>query len=507
VWVCGPDGSNTYASESFLRLIGMTQQQCAGYGWGKALHPDDLEPTIAAWRECVRSGSNWYREHRVLGKDGFYHPVLAQGVPMRDDNGNITGWAGINLDISPLKKTEAALREADRRKDEFLATLAHELRNPLGPISHAVTILTAPLVTPTQQQWARDVITRQMKHMTLLLDDLLDVSRITRGRLELKKEDVDLQSLVYTAIETARPLITSKHHTLNTFLPAQPVVLNVDPLRMGQAITNLLTNAAKYTDVGGDIALTADIGADELTIAVKDNGIGMSASVIPNVFEMFSQVESALDRSQGGLGIGLALVKGMVQLHGGRIEATSGGPGLGSCFTIHLPYSCVVTDSNVMQPSSTDASAKLSPARILVVDDNLDAAQCLAFMLELSGHNVVIARSGQQAITIAASEQPHIVILDIGMPEMNGYEVAQHIRQQSWGKQMILVAVSGWGQSEDKERARVAGFNQHFTKPVNSDDLEQWLASNHAIPTSATSEPPSSSSSASAHDASVEPTV
>jgi len=475
VWVCDAKGGNTYASESFLQLIGMTQQQCSEYGWLKAIHPDDAEPMIAGWRECLRTGSNWYREYRVMGKDGNFHPLLAQGVPTRDENGNITGWAGINLDISRLKRTEAALREADRRKDEFLATLAHELRNPLGPISHAVTILTTPRVSTSQQQWARDVITRQMKHMTLLLDDLLEVSRITQGRLELKKEDVTLESLVNTAIETARPLINSKRHTLNLSLPLHTITLHVDPLRMGQAITNLLTNAAKYTDEGGEITLTVTIGADEISIAVKDNGIGMSASVIPNVFEMFSQVESALDRSEGGLGIGLALVKGMVLLHAGRIEAVSEGPGLGSCFTIHLPTSVIVADKT--EPAMTAPGiSRLSPTKILVVDDNLDAAQCLAFMLELSGHNVMVAGSGQQAITIAASEKPQIVILDIGMPEMNGYEVANYIRQQSWSNGMVLVAVSGWGQSDDKERARAAGFNQHFTKPVNSDELEQWLA-------------------------------
>lgn len=481
VWVCNADGTNIYVSESFLQLTGMTLQESSYYGWIKAVHPDDAEPMLAAWRECVRTGGHWYREYRVLGKDGYYHPLLVQGVPTRDDNGNITGWAGINLDISPLKKTEAALREADRRKDEFLATLAHELRNPLGPISHAVTILTAPQVTTSQQQWAREVITRQMKHMTLLLDDLLDVSRITRGRLELKTQDVSLESLVHTAVETSKPLINSKRHTLTTVLPSQPTMLHVDPLRLGQAITNLLTNAAKYTDAGGEIALEVVISEDELTIAVKDNGIGMSASAIPNMFKMFSQVESALDRSEGGLGIGLALVKGMVLLHGGRIEASSPGPGLGSCFVIHLPISCVVTTPTTELPVAPAITTKMSPAKILVVDDNLDAAQCLASILELSGHNVTVARNGQQAIEIAASERPNILILDIGMPEMNGYEVAQHIRQQPWGQPMILVAVSGWGQGDDKDRAKAAGFDQHFTKPVNSDELEQWLAGFRAI--------------------------
>ena len=251
VWVCDGSGRNTYASDSFLRLTGFTQQQASDFGWTELLHPEDREATLAAWAECARLGNIWYREHRIRGVDGQYHPILAQGVPIRNDDGEITRWVGINLDISRMKQTEQALLDADRRKDEFLATLAHELRNPLAPIRNAVRILEIPATDEQQRRWGREVIARQVRNMALLLDDLLDVSRITRGKLELKKEYVSLRSVVDVAVETARPLIESKRHTLTVTLPSEDITLEADPLRLSQVVANLLTNAAKYTDPGG----------------------------------------------------------------------------------------------------------------------------------------------------------------------------------------------------------------------------------------------------------------
>jgi PAS domain S-box-containing protein len=343
VWITDAQGRLTYVSESFLRLLGQTQEQVSNMGWASALHPDDRDATIAAWVDTVRGGDSWYREHRILGVDGKYHAVLAQGVPIRGDDGHIIGWAGINLDIGRLKETEEALREADRRKDEFLATLAHELRNPLAPIRHATLILESPVASPEQRQWGRAVIARQVQHMALLLDDLLDVSRITRGRLELKREVVSIESLINAALETARPLIESRQHQLTLDVPKEPVLLDVDPLRVSQALSNLLTNAAKYTDPGGSIEVGVRRDAGGLGISVRDTGIGLSAAAIPRVFEMFSQMESALERSQGGLGIGLALVRGLIALHGGTVSAHSEGQGKGSTFTIHLPASTLVS--------------------------------------------------------------------------------------------------------------------------------------------------------------------
>jgi PAS domain S-box-containing protein len=477
VWVCDAEGRNTYASEPFLRLLGLTQEQCSIHGWLQLLHPSDLEATMAAWRECVRTGGVWYREHRFRGADGQYHAVLAKGVPIHDDNGKLSGWAGINLDISRLKHTEDALREADRRKDEFLATLAHELRNPLAPIRNAAKLLEAPGADDRQRQWGRDVIARQVQRMALLLDDLLDVSRITSGRLVLRKEPVDLASLVASAVETARPLIDSKQHVMEIVLPPEPIELEVDPLRLSQALSNLLTNAAKYTDPAGHIRLVVSLNAGDLSMSVSDSGIGVSAEAIPKLFEMFSQVDSPVDRAEGGLGIGLALVKGLITLHGGSVEAASDGPGHGSTFTIRLPR------AGVSSPKRRLYSAVASPrpvsgprCKVLVADDNADAAHTLALILKMSGYDVQLAISGTEALAVAQREQPDAMFLDIGMPDMSGYEVAASVRREPWGEHALLVAVTGWGQPNDKEQSKAAGFNHHLTKPVDLDHVEQLLA-------------------------------
>jgi signal transduction histidine kinase/ActR/RegA family two-component response regulator len=377
---------------------------------------------------------------------------------------------------SRLESTMAALREADRRKDEFLATLAHELRNPLAPVMHAVKLMESPAADERQRQWGREVIARQVQRMALLLDDLLDVSRITRGRLELRKEYVDLQSLVNSAVETARPLIDAKNHTLMIDLPADPIELEVDPLRLSQALSNLLTNAAKYTDAQGRIALTAFQDAHGLAIRVTDNGIGIEPAVIKGLFEMFSQIDSAIDRAEGGLGIGLALVKGLAALHGGTVQATSPGLGRGSEFTIRLPRSVVVERRAKGSDKSASAEALAGPrCKVVVADDNRDAADSLKLLLELSGYDTFVAYNGQQALDFGARERPTAFILDVGMPDMTGYEVARRIRQQAWGRSALLVAVTGWGQDDDKERAKAAGFDHHFTKPVNPEQVEGVL--------------------------------
>lgn len=476
VWVCDRDGRNVYASESFLRLIGLTQEQCSKFGWGNALHPDDASATMQAWEECVKFGNVWYREHRMRGADGVYHPILAQGVPILAENGTISGWAGINLDIGRLKLTEEALREADRRKDEFLATLAHELRNPLAPIRHAVRLLESSTIDAQQHQWAREVISRQVHRMALLLDDLLDVSRITRDRLDLKIERVSLASLVEAAVETARPLIDSKQHQLIIDLPAQPVTVAVDPLRISQALSNLLTNAAKYTDTKGTITLSVALSAGEIDFSVQDNGIGFEPQTLVGMFEMFSQVDAAIERSEGGLGIGLSLVKGLIELHGGRVEAYSAGLGRGSEFAFHLPRSAIVPSGigPAVEPAASAWGADRK-YRILVADDNRDAADSLAMLLEMIGHEVSVVHSGGQAWQAASQAPPHAMILDIGMPDMTGYEVARRIREQPWGKDVYLVAVTGWGQQEDKARANEAGFDHHLTKPVDHEQLERLI--------------------------------
>jgi signal transduction histidine kinase/ActR/RegA family two-component response regulator len=384
----------------------------------------------------------------------------------------------IQLRTRALEASDAALREADRMKDEFLATLAHELRNPLAPIRNAVELLRRHAASDDRQrERAREIISRQVRRMGLLLDDLLDVSRITRQRLVLKRENVSLAAVVSTAIETARPLIDAKQHSLQVSLPAEHVELDADPLRLSQALSNLLHNAAKYTDPHGLIRLSACATAGELRIEVADSGIGIGAEVLPTIFQMFTQVDSPIDRAEGGLGIGLALVKGLVGLHGGTVEAVSAGAGQGSTFTIRLPGPRIggrEAHSNESSPAIHTTNGRTH--RILVADDNVDAAESLGLVLRMWNHEVCVAQSGGAALEIALRDRPDVCILDIGMPDMSGYEVARRIRTQPWGGGTVLFALTGWGQSDDVDRAKAAGFNEHMTKPVDLARLAALLA-------------------------------
>lgn len=416
--------------------------------------------------------------------NGMLDEVQARARALEQSNAALTNEVQIRLAAEAalarvntrLESTMAALKEGDRKKDEFLATLAHELRNPLAPVMHAVKLMEAPAADERQRQWGREVIARQVQRMALLLDDLLDVSRITRGRLELRKDCIDLRSLVNSAVETARPLIDAKNHTLTVQLPEDPVELEVDPLRLSQALSNLLTNAAKYTDADGHITLDCSQDVHGLSIRVSDNGIGIEPAVIEGLFAMFSQIDSAIDRAEGGLGIGLALVKGLVGLHGGTVQASSRGLGQGSEFTIHLPRSAVVERRESVSGDSAMLSGSAGPrGSVVVADDNRDAADSLKLLLELSGFESFVAYNGQQALDIGLQHKPGVFILDVGMPDMTGYEVARRIRQQAWGRGALLVAVTGWGQDDDKQRARAAGFDHHFTKPVNPQQVEQVL--------------------------------
>ncbi len=387
----------------------------------------------------------------------------------------------VQLRTRALETSDAALRDADRRKDEFLATLAHELRNPLAPIRNAAELLRLPKIDDRQREWARDVITRQVKRMGLLLDDLLDVSRITRQRLVLKKERVSLASVVSTAIETVRPMIDAKHHSLQVSLPPAPVEFDADPLRLSQALSNLLHNAAKYTDPGGLIRLNAEAEAGELRITVSDSGIGIDPKVLPTIFEMFAQIDSPIDRAEGGLGIGLALVRGLVALHGGTVEAASAGAGHGSTFIIRLPCLRIGGhESPAVVGGEGAQTAKAPICRILVADDNVDAAESLALVMRMWNHHVCVAHTGAAALEMALTERPQVCILDIGMPGMTGYEVAARIRSQPWGADTVLFALTGWGQSEDVELAKAAGFDEHMTKPVDLVRLAELLANHEA---------------------------
>jgi PAS domain S-box-containing protein len=396
--------------------------------------------------------------------------VAAQAAIAMD---NARLYEAAQREIASRERAEGALREMDQRKDEFLATLAHELRNPLAPIRQATLISMSPGATDEQKRWSHEVITRQVHHMSLLLDDLLDISRITRGTLELRTEMTTLTVVVDAAVETSRPTIEAKHHELSIDLPPAPAQFAADPLRLAQVLSNLLTNAAKYTDPRGKIRLRASADENFVEFSVSDTGVGISQDALAAVFTMFSQVKSSQDRSEGGLGIGLALSKGVVQLHGGTIEARSSGQGKGSEFVVRIPRRSVAR--TVIGAAAGAAAIAQRKRRVLIADDNRDAAESLAMLLEIEGHSVTVVHDGLQALAAIEASRPEVALLDIGMPQIDGYEVARRVRGDSRNRQTLLIAITGWGQEQDKARAMAAGFDLHFTKPIEPQKLIELL--------------------------------
>jgi signal transduction histidine kinase/CheY-like chemotaxis protein len=384
-------------------------------------------------------------------------------------------YKAAQTEIAERKRAEQALRESDRRKDEFLAILAHELRNPLAPIRYAIAIASKQHRTPEQRQWVDELVERQVGHMARLLDDLLDVSRITRGMLELRKARIDLTSPIATAIEAARPLIDGKKHALTIDLPKESVRLEADPVRLAQVFSNLLTNAAKYTDNGGRIELRAWTEGGHAVIAVRDSGIGIAPEMLPRLFTLFAQAKNALERSEGGLGIGLALVRGIVDLHGGAIEARSDGAGRGSEFIVRVPLGAGAPAELPFLASPDAAASGGERLRVVVADDNRDSAESCAAYLQVCGHEVHIAGTAREALDLVERLRPHVAVLDIGLPDFNGYTLAERVRAAPQGTEPVLIAVTGWGQHEDRQRAFAAGFDHHLTKPVSPGALEELL--------------------------------
>jgi signal transduction histidine kinase len=379
-----------------------------------------------------------------------------------------------------LNEQGERLREADRRKDEFLAMLAHELRNPLAPVLNAVHILRRVGSNEARLAWCRDVIGRQVEQLTRLVDDLLDVSRITRGKIELRKEPVDLAAIVQRAVETSLPLIDAHRHRFLVELPSEPVRVEGDPIRLAQVVSNLLNNAAKYTDEGGSIGLRVEAAGREVFIRVRDTGRGIDPSALPHLFELFYQVDRTPDRSEGGLGIGLSLVRSLVAMHGGEIRAYSEGRGRGSEFVIRLPQSPDPSAGTAREPAAAGHDRPEPGAdgglRLLVVDDNHDAAESLALLLRYKGHAVTTAADGPSALEMALAERPEVVLLDIGLPGMDGYAVARELRQCAELHGTLLVALTGYGQPEDREKSRAAGFDRHFVKPIDFEVLQGLIA-------------------------------
>ena len=396
--------------------------------------------------------------------------VHATYSPDFDAKGQVRGFVAHVLDISERKRAADTLKETDQRKDEFLAMLAHELRNPLAPISNAIHIMKLPSPDETQLAWCRDVIGRQVEHMVRLVDDLLDVSRISRGKIELKKEALEVSAIVRRAVETSQPLIDAHRHEFSVHLPPEPLYVKGDPVRLSQALSNLLNNAAKYTDEGGRIELTVESAGNEILFRVRDNGRGIDPSALSGLFQLFFQVDRTIDRAEGGLGIGLALVKSLVAMHGGDVWAQSEGRGKGSEFVIRLP--CLELSHAVPALGQLSSKPAEGSLRILVVDDNHDAAQSLSLLLTSQGHTVWLAHDGYAALEVAQAERPQVILLDIGLPGMDGYAVARTVRLHPALKTTHLIALSGYGRPEDRELAKTAGFNDYLVKPVNFDELQ-----------------------------------
>ena len=480
VWVHDADGAQEFVNRTFCEFFGVSREEMRAGRWQMLMHPEDGEAYSAAFFEAVRDRRPFHGEVRVRRHDGEWRWIESWGRPRFSPSGEFLGFVGTSADITERKRaerkvreSEVALREADRKKDEFLAVLAHELRNPLAPIRNAVHIMRAPGMGQAELAEARDIIDRQVKQLVRLVDDLLDISRITVGRMALQQAVLDLRAVADDALLMSGPLLDEAEHEVTVHLPPQPVWVRGDGVRLAQVISNLLNNAARYTPPGGSVSLrVTEEGADALVL-VEDTGVGLSPGVLERIFEPFVQAEGGASRAAGGLGIGLALSRSLTQLHGGTIKATSPGPGHGSCFVVRLPSAQQERPRAVAPKAAPAASGR--PSRLLIVDDNQDSARSQAKMLRLLGHEVEAAFEGGEALRQVAAFRPDVVLLDLGLPGIDGYEVARRIRAMPEGREVLLVAQTGWGQDEDRRRTAAAGFDAHLVKPVELDALLRLL--------------------------------
>jgi PAS domain S-box-containing protein len=449
-----------------------------------AIHPDDrarIRDSVAAATRLV-DPVPYAEEYRVVHPDGSIRWVFGKGranFDMFETGPRLVSFDGTIADVTQrrqmendLRRIAATLSESDRRKTEFLATLAHELRNPLAPIRNAVQVMKLSREPETVDR-SLSLMERQLGQMVRLVDDLMDVSRISRGQIELRKARVELTAVLQSAIETTRPLIEQMKHTLNVAFPKQSLLVDADFTRLAQAFVNLLNNAAKYNDRGGRIDLSVCREGSQATVSVKDSGIGIAPEQLTHVFEMFTQVDRSLERSQGGLGIGLTLVKRLIEMHGGTVSAKSEGLGNGSEFVVTLP---LVLDDSALAKDEPDDRTMTASLRVLNVDDNRDGAESLAMLLNIMGTETRTAYDGEEGVRLANEFRPDVVLLDIGLPKLNGFEACRRIRESSWAKKTVLIAVTGMGHEDDRRRSREAGFDYHMVKPVDPQDLMKLLA-------------------------------
>ena len=484
-WVTEADGNCTFLSRGWYEFTGQREEDGLGFGWISAIHPEERAGASQAFMEANAQTREFSLEHRILHVDGSYRWVIDTGRPRFSASGQFLGFVGNVLDITDRKQMEQNQRalfdevaKSHKNLSEFLAVLAHELRNPLAPILTGLEIMRMRADNPETVTNVRGIIERQVKQLSHLINDLLDIARVTNGKVDIKKETIDLKSIVSNAVETSLPLMEKGGHAFSLELPPAPLPVNADAARIAQVIGNLLTNAAKYTAHGGKIRLTVERDGGAAVVSVIDNGIGIPAESLESVFDMFSQVGRNMNYAQGGLGIGLSLVRQLVGLHDGTVEARSEGAGKGSSFVVRLPID--VASIPVHADAAPGAAAQTGKSlRILVTDDNVDAAKTLASLLEMYGHELRIAHGGQQALRIAEQFRPDVAFLDIGMPDMTGYEVARRLRDMPGLERCVIAAVSGWGAKDDLARSQDAGFDMHFTKPVAPARVSEFLSRLH----------------------------
>lgn len=482
-WIAEPgtEGKASWFNQVWLDYTGTTLDQMQGSGWKSVHHPDYIERVAQKFEHHVKHCLDWEDTFPLRRHDGEFRWFLSRMNFIRDETGEAVRIVGTNTDITQERRLEEQLREvpaelsdANRRKDEFIATLAHELRNPLAPIRNGLQLMKLAGGHQETIEKTRAMMDRQLTQMVRLVDDLMDVSRITRGALELRRERIPLAAVLSSAIETCRPIIEQMGHQLVVDIPDQPIIVDADMTRLSQAFANLLNNAAKYTEQSGRIRVDVKVVENEAVVTVQDSGIGLAADELPLIFEMFVQIDRSLERTQGGLGIGLTLVKRLVEMHHGTVEAVSAGRGKGSEFVVRLP---IVVETS--RPHSTsvgdEPAASTTSLRILIVDDNVDGANSLSGLLKLKGYASRMVYDGQAGVDAALAYRPDVILLDIGLPKLNGYEVCRFIREQSWGKGITIIAITGWGQDEDRVRSKAAGFDHHIVKPVDPQALMKML--------------------------------
>jgi len=470
-WTARPDGYINWFNRRCYEYTGKTLEELEGWNWRNIHDPETLPQVLLAWNDAIEAGSMLDMEVPLRGADGKFRRFLSRALPLKDDAGNVIQWFGTHTDVTELVEAREVLRAANRSKDDFLAVLSHELRNPLAPIRSSTYVLGHAKLGSEQARRAQSVIERQTEHLTRLVDDLLDLTRIARGKIELRRERIDLREVVWRAADDYRLLMEEAGVAFRTALPDSKLWADADSTRIAQIVGNLLHNSLKFTQRGGEVVLSLLTDGDQAEIHVRDDGAGIDPKLAQRVFEPFVQADQSLARSQGGLGLGLALVKGVAEMHGGSARVVSAGKGKGAEFVVRLPLvrSPVAVGANVAAPHVANGGR-----RVLVVDDNRDAAESLAEIVALLGHHVEVALDGPTAIQKARANPPDIILCDIGLPGMSGYEVAKALRATN-GKVMQLFAVSGYAQPEDVRRALEAGFDGHVAKPCDPEKIERLL--------------------------------